>query len=183
MILREFLSILHIYHVCISLELKKLSYIETSRNWAHFVLCSSNPQMGYWIFTYINNRLYEVFIQESQVVAYRRQTGDHSRSMVHMRKSKRNHKNLLKERKKELMSHRKGKVYSLVCWAILFVGIINLLLGEFSISTWKAAKLEAVLHDLDPVNLHQKFIYYVKTRKFSSFADFFLLKSERRRCG
>ena len=99
------------------------------------------------------------------------------------RKSQRNRKKLLKERKKELMSHRKGKAYSLVCWAILFVGIINLLLGEFSISTWKAAKLEAVLHDLDPVNLHQKFIYYVKTRKFSSFADFFLLKSERRRCG
>ena len=41
------------------------------------------------------------------------------------RKRDKSRKKLLKQRKKELMPQRKGKPSSLLCWAILFVGIIN----------------------------------------------------------
>ena len=49
-----------------------------------------------------------------------------------VKKSKDAQKQQLLKRKEKLNKMRRGKPYSLLVWAILFVGIMNLLLGEYS---------------------------------------------------
>ena len=69
---------------------------------------------------------------------------------------------MLQRKRDVLKKKRNGKLYPLFVWAILFTGIINLFLGEYS-NVWSAAKHEVKMYGVDPVgqNLFWKELWVI----------------------
>ena len=89
------------------------------------------------------------------------------------------HGRALEEKKRGLLQRRRGKGYPALVWIVLFTGIINLML-TCGATSWRAAKFEGEIHDVSPVTLHQKFVYFTRTDEIPVNTNLFCGKNNNK---